>query len=713
MASTLPAGPRGTIGDLLAGSGTGFDTDRSDFDLLNKALADTGLTAVFADPSADLTLFAPTDAAFLRLAQSLGFQGEDEAAAYAAIGAALTGLAPDGNPIPLLTDVLTYHVTGGALGRRDIVGDTEIPTLLEGGTLRPFGSALRDADPDAADPKLIGQGEAATNGRLQAIDNVLLPIDVPGNATGAAPLPTVAGLLAASGTGFDADASDFDILNAALSATGLTGALDDAAANLTLFAPTDAAFLQLAARFGYEGEDEGEATSAILDALGGLAPDGDATALLRDVLLYHVVDGQLSFNQAQAAQELQTLAGGEIEVRGTRVIDAEPDGRDARVVAGATDREASNGAVQAIDRVLLPLDLAAPAPAEPSIADLIAASGEGFDTNRQDFDLLRAALDAAGLTAALDDPSADLTLFAPTDNAFLRLARDLGYNGFDEGEALTAILDGLAGLAPDGDPLPLLTQVLTTHVAPGAQNAARIIASTEVETLSGVSLSPFGRTLGDADPTLPDARILAGRTDLEAGNGVVHAINRVLLPTDVPEARGTVEPHGTIADIVAAAGEGPDEFGGDFDLLNAALAATGLDAALADPNAELTLLAPTDDAFVSLAQALGYEGEDEAGALDAILGTLGELGGGDPVPVLTDILLQHVISGRFSREQLSAGREADPLEGVTLGFRGRDIFDAEPAVDAAFLREGENVLADNGAVHAISGVLLPLNLDIV
>jgi uncharacterized surface protein with fasciclin (FAS1) repeats len=94
------------------------------------------------------------------------------------------------NPIPLLTDVLTYHVTEGALARRDILGDTEIPTLLEGGTLRPFGNELRDADPDAADPRLIGPGEAASNGRLQPIDGVLLPLDVPGNGAGAAPLAT-------------------------------------------------------------------------------------------------------------------------------------------------------------------------------------------------------------------------------------------------------------------------------------------------------------------------------------------------------------------------------------------------------------------------------------------------------------------------------------------------------------------------------------------
>jgi uncharacterized surface protein with fasciclin (FAS1) repeats len=58
-----------------------------------------------------------------------------------------------------------------------------------------------------------------------------------------------------------------------------------------------------------------------------------------------------------------------------------------------------------------------PMPATPqpqSIAAALAQSGIGFDGNDADFDILNAALGAAGLTAALADPGATLTLFAPT-----------------------------------------------------------------------------------------------------------------------------------------------------------------------------------------------------------------------------------------------------------------------------------------------------------
>jgi serralysin len=169
----------------------------------------------------------------------------------------------------------------------------------------------------------------------------------------------------------------------------------------------------------------------------------------------------------------------------------------------------------------------------------------------------------------------------------------------------------------------------------------------------------------------------------------------------------------TIAGFVAASGDGFDADGSDFDLLRAALDATGLGAALDEPTARLTVLAPTDDAFLGLARALGSGGTDEAEALGALLIALGELGGGDPLPVLEDVLLHHVLDGRFSRQQLEAIGEVHPLFGPVLAFSGAEIVDAEPDATARFLPGGGNVLAENGAVHAIGGVLLPLDLTVI
>jgi len=692
MRTTLPFGAAETIGDRLAAAD-------GQFDLLLRALEISGLDTVVADPATDATLLAPTDAAFVKLAQSLGFVGTDEDAAFDAIVAALTTLAPDGNPVPLLTDVLLYHVLPGAPSRREIASTVEQPTLLQGATLAPF----------------TGFSEVASNGRVLAIDEVLLPIDLPGNSDNLPAPPTIAGLVAASGPGFDDNSADFDILLAAVSAAGLVDALSDLTADLTVFAPTDGAFLELAKLFGFSGSGEQAALDAIVAGLTGLSEDGNPIPLLTDILLYHVVDDSLSQSQLRGAGEVETLAGGTLSFGRSSIIDADPDVRDARFVPGATDIGAANGVVQAIDRVLLPIDLDLPPGADGvggTIAQQLANSGSGFDGNAADFDILNAALAAAGLTGALDAADADLTLFAPTDAAFVKLAASFGYAGNAEQGAFEAIVATLTTLG-GGDPIPLLTQVLTYHVAEGGLTAREIGAAASIETLNGAELTPFGRSLGDFDPTAADPRLLGDRVDLEASNGFIQAIDRVLLPLDAPEAIASAPALSTLADLVGSSGDGLDSFGGDFDILEAALATAGLTAALDDPTATLTLLAPTDDAFIKLANGLGFAGSDEAGALDAIVAALTTLGGGDPVPVLQDVLTYHVLGDTFSRQQLTAAGEAETLLGETLGFRGRSIVDADPENLVNFVPGGGNVLAENGALHAIDNVLLPLDLMLV
>lgn len=82
-----------------------------------------------------------------------------------------------------------------------------------------------------------------------------------------------------------------------------------------------------------------------------------------------------------------------------------------------------------------------------TITDIVAKSGGEFDDNKRDFDILLNAVIAADLAEALADPKARLTVFAPTDIAFYRLARDLGYAGdYDETAVFTFIVDTLTGL---------------------------------------------------------------------------------------------------------------------------------------------------------------------------------------------------------------------------------------------------------------------------
>ena len=145
---------------------------------------------------------------------------------------------------------------------------------------------------------------------------------------------------------------------------------------------------------------------------------------------------------------------------------------------------------------LLALPLAASAQHD-DIADIAAAN--------DDFSTLVAAVLAADLVDVLksDGP---FTVFAPTNAAFARL-------GDDAIERL---------LRPENR--AQLTAILTYHVVPGRFAADRISALDELETVNGESLSLGVR--------VDDAELVA--TDIRASNGIVHVIDRVLMPREMP-----------------------------------------------------------------------------------------------------------------------------------------------------------------------------------
>lgn len=136
-----------------------------------------------------------------------------------------------------------------------------------------------------------------------------------------------------------------------------------------------------------------------------------------------------------------------------------------------------------------------------TIRNFVLSNGGVFDNNFDDYDILRRAIVTADLLPALNDPAANLTLFAPDDSGFILLARDFGYDGFNEREAwefLVQVLTDVGG----GNPIPPLTTVLLYHVVGQDLDVFQVIFANEITTLEGSNLSVrnFNR-LGDLSPT--------------------------------------------------------------------------------------------------------------------------------------------------------------------------------------------------------------------
>ncbi|SDE75149.1 fasciclin domain-containing protein [Ruegeria marina] len=344
---------------------------------------------------------------------------------------------------------------------------------------------------------------------------------------------------------FDMLVNAATFVDAQIPGSNIVATLSDPAQNLTLFAPTDAAFGLLATDLGFTGDATDE--TGVTNFLVGLGAE-----TLRNVLLYHVAGTPLTAAQIGTSGSVTPLAGPAITADLPTLVDAEPDVIDPSVAAA--DIAADNGILHIIDRVLLPTNL--PGNDAPTLAGLVAASGSGFDSNNADFDLLLQAVTTASLAGALDDPNADLTVFAPTDAAFVGTAQALGFSGTDEAGAFTFLVEALT-LLGGGDPIPILTQILTYHVAGESLQASQVLAAGSIETLQGGTLTLNGASIVDADPDLPDPSLI--QTDIQASNGVAHVIDGVLLPVDILASDGSNDVDFTIdGDMATAAFLGAD-----------------------------------------------------------------------------------------------------------------------------------------------------------
>ncbi len=289
------------------------------------------------------------------------------------------------------------------------------------------------------------------------------------------------------------EAGDFTTLLAAAEAAGLVGPLTGTD-QLTVFAPTDAAF------------------AAALDTLGISAEELLANPALADILTYHIVDGEVK------SDAVVTLDGQMVETLNGQSVLVTVDGSTVKVneaTVTAVDVDASNGVIHVIDGVLLPPDVAEALLGsamddemseeemsdEPATVVDIALSSDDFST-------LVAAVTQADLVETLQGEG-PFTVFAPTNEAFEQALADLNLTA----EELLA--------SPD------LAGILTYHVVAGEITAEDAIAAdgTEIATVNGDTIEI---SVVDGMVMVDGATVTTA--DLMAGNGVVHVIDAVILP---------------------------------------------------------------------------------------------------------------------------------------------------------------------------------------
>ncbi len=249
-------------------------------------------------------------------------------------------------------------------------------------------------------------------------------------------------------------------------------------AKLTIFAPTNDAFAKL------PREQVEFLTSA------------EGKPVLQAILAHHVVAQPLESSTLLDRRRLKALSGQSLEVDPSALT---VDG--ARLVA--TDVAFDGGLVHVIDGVMLP---------ELRSIEEIVAEDERFST-------LRAAIGAAGLGAQLGaQNSGPWTLLAPSNAAFAAVPAD----------ALQALLADR----------PALTAVLAAHVLPTAIRRDEMLAQGSARTLMGDGAVAFALSSGAI--TVDGARIEVA--DIEAANGVIHIIDRVLPARSAATASASAAP---------------------------------------------------------------------------------------------------------------------------------------------------------------------------
>jgi uncharacterized surface protein with fasciclin (FAS1) repeats len=291
---------------------------------------------------------------------------------------------------------------------------------------------------------------------------------------------------------------------------------------------------------------------------------------------------------------------------------------------------------------------------EQSIVDVAVNDGR--------FDTLVAAVVAADLADALS--GGEWTAFAPTDDAFAKL----GLNA-----------DNIASQFSQDE----LRDILLYHVIPAN------ISSAEAKANQGDVVMANGALAGIKyfDGSLyvnDDAKVII--EDIATSNGTIHVVDSVILPP-WPRVEGEAPTLGGESVDMAPAGNSIAAIAsrdGRFDTLVAAASAAGLVEPLS--GGDWTVFAPTDEAFAKL----GLNADNIASEFTT--------------EELTNILLYHVITESVSSAEAKANQGDIVMANGELA--GIKFFDGSLYVNDDSKVIIENIVADNGVIHAVDNVIL-------
>jgi len=342
---------------------------------------------------------------------------------------------------------------------------------------------------------------------------------------------------------------------------------------------------------------------------------------LTEIILYHLLEGTVESTQIASQQDAVTEQGERILLQ-SNADGVTVNGRSSVVSA---DIEASNGVIHAVDEVLLPA-----AYREPGIIETAEEAGN--------FSILLGAIEDAGLTTTLQFLG-PFTVFAPSDAAFQEL-------GIETVESLTD---------------EQLNSVLTYHVLDGEVPSSALQPTQTVAALNGENLFI---TL-ENDEVIVNGTGSVTSADINTENGVIHAVNQVLLP----DAFGNVVDNAvkryeltTLVDLVTE---------------------QNLAETLTASDAEYTVFAPTNAAFESISSTLSTLTDQQ----------------------VTNTLLYHVLATAVESGDLAESQQVMTLnndEEILI-----EVSEGVVTINGSATVQIADVAGTNGVIHIIDEVLIP------